>query len=187
LSVLEPGDLGGPIINWTHGNSLDLDSGGNLLVSFRNLSEVTKIDTRTGAVVWRMGGAGNEFAFENVQLPAFARQHGVRASGHGQLVLLDNLGETRGSRVERYAFDEARLAARLSGSYTSSAGLVAQLGGNTQALTDGRTLVSFGSGGAVEEYDATGNLVWRLEGQPGYIFRAQRIRSLYKPGAGDPR
>jgi hypothetical protein len=187
LSVLEDGDLAGPIINWTHGNSLDLDSDGNLLISFRNLSEVTKIDTRTGAVVWRMGGAGNEFTFENVDRPAFARQHGVRAPRAGQLLLLDNLGETRGSRAERYEFDEARHATRLIGTYASTAGLIAQLGGNTQALTDGRVLVSFGNGGAVEEYDAAGTLVWRLEGNPGYIFRAQRIRSLYEPGIGDPR
>jgi hypothetical protein len=187
LSVLDSIDLAGPVINWTHGNALDLDGDGNLLVSFRNLSEVTKIDTRTGAVVWRIGGGRNEFTFENVNVPAFRRQHGVRAPGAGQLLLLDNLGETRGSRAERYELDEARHAARLSGSYASSAGLIAQLGGSTQALTDGRTLVSFGTGGAVEEYDAAGNMVWRLEGQPGYVFRAQRIRSLYRPGVGDPR
>jgi len=48
-------------------------------------------------------------------------------------------------------------------------------------------LVSFGSGGGVDEYDASGRVVWRLVGNPGYIFRAERIRSLYHPGAGDPR
>ncbi|MGH9888292.1 MAG: aryl-sulfate sulfotransferase, partial [bacterium] len=42
LGVLDPVDLAGPVINWTHGNALDLDRDGNLLVSFRNLSEVTK-------------------------------------------------------------------------------------------------------------------------------------------------
>src|SRR5262249_55338483 len=46
----------GPLVNWTHGNALDLDTDGNLIVSFRSLSEITKIDTKTGAVLWRMGG-----------------------------------------------------------------------------------------------------------------------------------
>jgi hypothetical protein len=187
LSVLEPADLAGPVINWTHGNSLDLDSDGNLLISFRNLSEVTKIDTRTGAVLWRMGGAGNQFTFENAGVPAFERQHGVRAVGGGQLLLLDNLGEKLGSRAERYVLDEARHTAWLSVAYASSAGVIAQLGGNTQALSGGRTLVSFGNGGGVEEYDVAGNVVWRVEGNPGYVFRAHRIRSLYRPGVGDPR
>ena len=32
-------------VNWTHGNALDLDGdGGDLLVSFRNLNEIAKID-----------------------------------------------------------------------------------------------------------------------------------------------
>jgi len=48
-------------------------------------------------------------------------------------------------------------------------------------------LVSYGNGGSVEEYDRAGNVVWKIGGNPGYIFRATRIRSLYTPGAGDPR
>ena len=188
LSILDPADRNAAVINWTHGNALDLDADGNLLVSFRNLSEVTKIDTRTGAVVWRMGGVRNQFTFEDVaERPVFTRQHGVRALVGGQLLLLDNLGQSLGSRAERYVIDESRRAARLSRAYGSAAGLVAQVGGTTQALPGGHTLVSYGSGGGVEEYDAEGRVVWRLTGNPGYVFRAQRIRSLYRPGAGDPR
>jgi len=39
----------------------------------------------------------------------------------------------------------------------------------------------------VEEYDAAGNVMWRIEGDAGYVFRAQRIRSLYEPGVGTAR
>ena len=187
LSILDAVDRNASVINWTHGNALDLDSDGNLLVSFRNLNEVTKIDTRTGAVIWRMGGARNQMTFENVDMPVFMHQHGLRAIGGGALQLLDNLGDARGSRAERYQIDGANRTVRLSASFGSRAGFVAQIGGNTQALGDGHTLVSFGNGGGVEEYDAVGNVVWRLTGNPGYVFRAQRIRSLYKPGVGDPR
>lgn len=187
LSILDAVDRNAPVINWTHGNALDLDSDGNLVVSFRNLSEVTKIDTHTGAVIWRMGGSRNQMTFENVDMPPFAHQHGLRVTGRGQLELLDNLGDPHASRAERYDVDDVRRTVRLSGSYGSSAGLIAQIGGNTQALSDGHTLVSFGSGGGVEEYDAAGNVVWKLTGNPGYVFRAERIRSLYHPGVGDPR
>jgi hypothetical protein len=188
LNVLDAVDRNAATINWTHANSLDLDADGNLVVSFRNLSEVVKIDTRTGAVVWRFGGAHDQFTYENVAEPSpFVHQHGVRALAGGQLLLLDNLGQPFGSRAERYVLDEARRSARLSAAYRSAAGLVAQIGGSTQALGGGHTLVSYGSGAGVEEYDAAGNVVWRLTGNPGYVFRAQRIRSLYRPGAGDPR
>lgn len=40
---------------------------------------------------------------------------------------------------------------------------------------------------AVEQYDAQGRVVWKIEGNAGYVFRAQRILSLYSPGSGSPR
>lgn len=187
LTAIEPGDNTGGVVNWTHGNAIDLDMDGNLLISFRNLSQILKIDTRTGAVVWRMGGAGNQFTFENGPSPAFARQHGLRSTAAGRFTLLDNLGDPRSSRAERYEYDEARRTVRLATSYASSTGAIALTGGTTQSLPGGRTLVSFGSGGSVEESDAAGNIVWKIEGHPGYVFRAERIRSLYRPGVGDPR
>jgi hypothetical protein len=187
LSILDPADRDAAVVNWTHGNALDLDADGNLLVSFRNLSEVTKIDTRTGAVVWRLGGVHNQFTVEGGDTPPFSRQHGVRAVGVGQLLLLDNLGHTTGSTAERYEIDAARRVARVRSADRSTAGLVARVGGTTQALAGGHTLVSYGSGAGVEEYDSTGRVVWRLTGTTGYVFRAQRVRSLYAPGVGDPR
>lgn len=174
---------GQPNVNWTHGNAIALDSDGNLLISFRNLSEITKIDTRTGAVRWRLGGLHNEFTFEGPASPPFARQHGVRLAERGELVLLDNLGDTAGSRTLRYAIEETTRTARLAAVYRPDAHVVAQVGGTTQPLPGGRTLVSYGSGGRVEEYDSAGRVVWRIAGNPGYIFRAQRIQSLYTPGA----
>jgi hypothetical protein len=61
------------------------------------------------------------------------------------------------------------------------------IGGSEQALPVGRTLVSFGTVGRVEEYNASGNVIWRIEGNAGYLLRAQRIQSLYGPGVDRPR
>src|SRR5574341_448416 len=173
ITDLDSADRTGPSVNWTHGNAFDLDAQGNLLVSFRSLSEITKIDTRTGAVLWRMGGRRNEFVFAGADSPAFARQHGLRltAPGGGALVLLDNAGDSTASRGERYRYDEASLTAWQVASYGSMPAVRAQLGGTTQDLPGGRTLVAFGSGRRVEEYDALGRVVWRIEGDPGYVFR----------------
>lgn len=187
ITDVDPVERSKPAINWTHGNALDIDNDNNLLVSFRNLSEITKIDARNGTVIWRMGGLHNEFHFIDTPTPPFARQHGLRASGNGRILLLDNLGDPSGSRAERYELDEVQRVARLTGTLDPGAGVVAQLGGTTQLLPAGRTLVSFGTGGRVEEYDADGNVVWRIDGNTGYVFRAQRIRSLYEPGSGSLR
>src|SRR5437763_1326051 len=187
ITDLVPASRTGPSVNWMHGNSLDLDTDGNLIVSFRSLSEITKIDTRTGAVLWRMGGLKNQFVFQDAGAPAFSFQHGVRLTAPAHLLLLDNLGDPTASRAERYVYDAELHTAQLVASYGPSPGVTAQLGGSTQDLPGGRTLVSFGPAGRVEEYDASGQVVWHIEGNPGYVFRAQRIRSLYRPGVGAPR
>lgn len=44
--------------------------------------------------------------------------------------------------------------------------------------------MAFGDGGAVQEYDSDGSVVWQIDGNAGYVFRAQRIRSLYHPEIG---
>lgn len=187
LSLLDPADLNSSVINWTHGNALDLDADSNLVVSFRNLNEVIKIDTRNGAVMWRFGGPKNQFALQNVSAPAFVHQHGLRAIGGGRYVLLDNLGDPVRSEGEQYELDEVAHTARLIRTYVPDPAILAQIGGSTQQLAGGRALVAFGNGGGLEEYDSAGGIVWKLSGNPGYIFHAQRIRSLYKPGVGDPR
>lgn len=182
IADLELAERTGPAVNWTHGNAIDVDAQGNPIVSFRNLGEITKIDARTGAVMWRMGGRRNQFTFLDTPMPAFSRQHSARASAPGTLLLLDNVGDPAESRAERYTVDEATRTARLAHSYGSIPGVVTQIGGSVQPLASGRTLVSFGTAGRVEEYDATGRMTWRIDGNPGFVFRAQRIRSLYAPG-----
>jgi hypothetical protein len=184
IEDLEPNVLAAPTVNWTHGNALDLAPDGSLVVSFRNLNEITAIDTRTGAVRWRLGGVRNDFASPGSDPVPFIGQHGLRISDQ-QLLILDNLGNGQTSRVERYQLDHVSRTARLVAAFEPGTAVLAQLGGTTQALSNGHTLASYGNGGRVEEYDRSGRVVWRIEGNPGYVFRAQRIRSLYSPGAGD--
>lgn len=172
----------GAVVNWTHGNAIDLETDGNLIVSFRNLGEVTKIDVPTGEVIWRMGGRRNELSFVDSPMPSFVGQHSARALGGGHVLLLDNIGDPAQSRVKRFVVDERTRTARLVQSYVSTPGVSTLIGGSVQSLDAGRTLVSFGTAGRVEEYDASGRVVWRIDGHAGYVFRAQRIRSLYVPG-----
>jgi hypothetical protein len=187
ITDLDPADRTGSNVNWTHGNAIDFDVDGNLIISFRSLEEITKINVTTGAVMYRMGGRRNQFTFPDSPMPPFSRQHGARMSGPGVLLMLDNVGNPFESRAERYAVDEVTRTARLMQSYGSTPGVVTQIGGSVQSLPGGRTLVSFGTAGRVEEYDSTGRGVWRIDGDAGYVFRAQRIQSLYKPGVGTSR
>lgn len=183
----EASDRKGSTVNWTHGNAIDFDVDGNLLISFRNLNELTKIDAVSGAVIWRMGGRRNEFTFSGTPFPAFLGQHSVRVVSRDNLVILDNIGTPGESRAELYTLDATARTAILAHHFNSNPGVVTQIGGSVQRLNAGRTLVSFGTAGRVEEYDADGRVMWRIDGNAGYVFRAQRISSLYSPGVGNSR
>jgi hypothetical protein len=182
IDDLDPADRTGPTVNFTHGNAIDLDRNGNLLISFRSLSEITSVSTRTGVVLWRMGGRANQFTFTD--MPAFRSQHGLRGGPTGSLVLLDNLGDPATSQAEQVQVDEVAYTVRIGGTAAPAPLTVAQLGGTTQPLPAGRLLVAFGNGNRVQEFDAGGEIVWEIQGNSGYVFRATRIRSLYNPGYG---
>jgi outer membrane protein assembly factor BamB len=184
ITDLDSASRSGASVNWTHGNAIDFDTDGNLLVSFRSLSEITKIDLATGSVLWRLGGLANQFTLSGTLTP-FIGQHGLRVVGPGRLLLLDNRG-LAASRAERYVLDEAGRIATLLESYSAQPPVTAILGGSTQLLPGGRVLVAYGNGNRVQEYDAAGNVVWEIHDNPGYVFRAQRITSLYRPGVGQP-
>ena len=176
----------GPIVNWTHGNAFEFDTDGGLLVSFRSLNEITKLDPVTGSVRWRFGGLRNQFVITGAAAP-FVGQHGLRVIGPGQLQFLDNRGLSGDSRAVHYQLDEATRTARFLTDFHSSPPVSAILGGSTQALPGGRILVAYGNGNRVQEYDASGAVVWEIHGNSGYVFRAQRIASLYQPGVGSSR
>jgi hypothetical protein len=169
-------------VNWTHGNSFDFDTDGNILIAFRSLNEITKINSQSGDVMWRMGGLRNQFTFEGSPDAGFSRQHNVRVVGPERFIILDNLGVSiTESRYERYLVSADARTATLEQSYASTPPVRTIIGGSVQAAGPGQYLVSFGTEGRVELFDASGLKLWSIEGNPGYVFRAQRILSLYAP------
>lgn len=182
LTDLPAEDRAGPSVNFTHGNALELDTDGNLLASFRSLSEITKIDATSGDVIWRFGGLASEFTILNDPKGAFQRQHGVRLAGPAQIQFLDN-GTSAPSRMVRYLLNPVQHTALLVMSFEDSPATFTPVGGGTDYYPNGNGVVSFGQAGRVVEADAAGNRAWELTGVDGlYVFRAERIASLYDPG-----
>lgn len=181
LTDLPASDRDGSAVNFTHGNGLEIDLDGNLIASFRSLSEITKIDVNSGEVLWRFGGLANEFTFLNDPKGTFRRQHGIRHAGPSTLQFLDN-GLTAPSRLVRYLIDPLDRTALLTMSFEDAPTTFTLVGGSTAYYPNGHGLVSFGQDGRVVEVDAGGNRAWELTGVDGmYVFRAERIRSLYDP------
>ena len=174
------------VIDWNHGNAIEIDSDGNYLVSFRHLSEITKIDSKSGNIVWRWGGVKNEFEFIDDALK-FSFQHGIRRLANGNYILFDN-GNTHDppfSRAVEYRLNQTAKTATLAWSYRPSPDIFSAFVGFAQRLGNGNTLVTFGPQGTLHEVSPSGQLVWTLTVTlpPGnLVYRAYRIASLYDPG-----
>lgn len=179
ISEVPASERTGRSVNATHGNGIAIDTDGNLLLSFRTLDQIVKVDVTTGAMAWRFGGPGNQFTFVNDPKGTFERQHGLRVAGPGQIQILDN-GLVAPSRFVRYLINPVALTALLTMDFRDSPTTLTPVGGSTDYSTNGYGLVSFGRAGRVVETDPVGNRAWELTGIDNvYVFRAQRIASLY--------
>ncbi len=138
--------LTGPIVDYAHGNAIDVDFDGNLLISSRHMDEITKINRQTGNIIWRWGGKNNEFTFVRGEAP-FVHQHDVRRLPGGTVTLFDNrTGVPEGySRALEYRLDEFNKTATLVWEYRNSPDVSSVAMGNVQRLPNGNTIIGWGS------------------------------------------
>jgi hypothetical protein len=138
---------------WTHANAVFEQPDGNLLVSFRNISTVIRIDRRTGGITWKLGA------------PPLAGQHAPNLLANGNVLIFDNgphrLDESFPfSRVLEinpatneivWKYQEPRpfnfYSPRIS---------------NAQRLPNGNTLINEGVFGRFFEVTSSGEVVWEF-------------------------
>lgn len=143
--------LTGSIVDPVHGNSMELDMDGHLMLSSRNMSEITNINLETGEMNWRLGGENNQFTFINDNIPQnFSHQHDLRMLPNGNLTLFNNgVGlPVLVSSAKEYEMDYVNKTATLvwyyehppvGGKFVYGTG-----SGSVQRLENGNTLISWG-------------------------------------------
>ena len=139
-------DLTDDLIDYVHGNAVELDHDGNILLSGRSLEEITKINRDTGEILWRMGGKANEFTlFGDTQW--FSRQHDIRRLPNGNITLWNNgnFNDPVQSRAVEYAVDEENKTATLVWEYRDPDGRFGSAMGNAQRLPGGNTMTGWGN------------------------------------------
>ena len=132
-------------VDYCHGNAMELDNDGNIMVSSRHFNEITKISRTTGEMVWRLGGNNNEFTFIN-DSSFFSYQHDIRRIKNGNITLYDN-GNRRDSlysRAVEYSLDEVNKTATLVWQYRNSPDIFGPNRGSVQRLKTGNTLICWG-------------------------------------------
>lgn len=157
-------------LDFSHCNSIEVDNDGNYLLSFRNLHEVTKIDSSSGEIIWRLGGKQNQFTFLGDTM-LFTSQHDARRINNGNLTLFDNgtYSSTPIARAIEYELDEINKTAMAVWQFQEPFGYSSEYIGNTQRLSNGNTLIDWGGNFPLEEtisfseVDAFGNTVMELD------------------------
>jgi hypothetical protein len=165
-------------IAYVHCNSLEIDNDGNLLLSNRNLNELTKIARPGGEIIWRLGGKKNEFSFLNDE--GFTIQHDARRLDNGHITLYDNADPEIGknSRGVEYQVDEINKTVQLVAEYRNSPETFGQFMGNMQRLPNGNTLIGWGTATApvFTEFNGSGEKLLEFTSTEGmFTYRAFRF------------
>lgn len=159
-----------------HYNSVE-DTGDGFIISFRHLDAVYKIDKRTGAIVWKLGGTRRPESLRLVgdRLNGFSGQHDARLLGDGSVSLYDNgtlgLGPSRAPRSISYAIDTGANTATLVDDVRDAIAPTSGCCGSTRVLPGGNRVTGWGMSRHMTENRADGSRIFELSIH-SFIYRA---------------
>ena len=174
-------DLTASTVDYLHANSVCFDSDTSFLLSCRHFDEITKIDRRTGDIIWRLGGKNNQFTFVNNTLH-FSHPHTVRKMDNGDILIFDNgnLHDSAFSSVVEYRLDEHALTATLVRRQRHVPEVFANHGGGEIILPDGNMFVHWGQEyPSFTEYHPDGSVAIEMD-YSSHSFASRVAKSTWK-------
>jgi hypothetical protein len=154
-------DLTGSPIDYVHGNSIEVVSDSALMISSRNMNEVTKINRNTGDIIWRLNGEKTMFAFIP-EADSFCMQHSIRLMPDSTNISLfdnGNCHSPKSSSAVEYILDDTAFTCTLVERLKADPDIYGPFMGNTQRKHDGTTINGWGKGiPSVTEFDSTGKV-----------------------------
>jgi len=130
----------------THMNSIDIDDDGHLIVSNRELSEISKIHRQNETFIWRLGGKYNQFTWiDDDELQGPRNQHTARVLGNNVYLMFDNGNghDPRVSRAVKYQLNTDKMTATKIWEYRETPDVYSQHMGNIQQLPNGNVLINW--------------------------------------------
>lgn len=154
-------------IDYVHANAISFDFDGHILLSSRHLNEITKINSTSGAIIWRWGGNMNQFSFQPGD-EGFYGQHSIRYNNLNDTYTLFDNGNWHTpahSRGMEYTLNQIDKSATLTHIFDSEPLIFSEAMGHLQRLDDGGTIVGWAGNldfYVFTEYDASGNKVFEI-------------------------
>jgi hypothetical protein len=172
--------------DYDHPNAITFDTKGNYVVSWRNLNQIMAIDSGTGEILWRLGGAKGEYEFIGDPLGGFSKQHAVKILPNGNVLLFDNGSDhvPPQSRAVEYQLDHVAKTATMVWESRHDPGLNAMFLGWVDRLNSGNTWIGYTYFGRVVEVAPNGVVAWegqlRINGaDASNLYRIIPLTSLY--------
>jgi hypothetical protein len=147
------------VLSQTQAKSFPMFKAGQLLVSLRHLDTLAVVDPDSGKVVWAERGPWHA-------------QHDPSFLDNGHLLLFDNQGSPRGSRV--LEFDLVTQAFPWSYPGDRDRTFFSRIRGMSQRLPNGNTLIVNSDAGEVFEVTSTQEVVWSCSCGRVELNRARR-------------
>jgi hypothetical protein len=131
-------------IDYMHMNAIDFDLDGNIVVSNRHMSEITKINRQTGDIMWRLGGKKDYFTWINDD-DRISYQHSIRVLPNGNYTIFDNgnFHDPHFSRALELELDTVNWTAKKIWDFRDSPDVESWAMGNVQRLENGNTLINW--------------------------------------------
>ncbi|MCX6154767.1 MAG: aryl-sulfate sulfotransferase [Candidatus Kapabacteria bacterium] len=179
-----------PNVDPFHLNNAIYDADGNLLLNYRHLDEIVKVNRATGAIIWKMGGSkskANQFTFYNDtynNFTGFSHQHCSYRLANGNLLIFDNgqLKPTKFSRAVEYQVDEANKTVTKVWEYRHSPDIYAGSMGSATRLVNGNTIIGWGQNStdlvAATEVNTNSSIVFEMTAPTSSYFY-QMLRSVF--------
>jgi hypothetical protein len=139
---------------------------GQLLISVRHLDALVVLDPDSEKIVWAIHGP-------------WRAQHDPSFLDNGRLLLFDNLGSPRGSRV--LELDPRTLAFPWSYPGDKGTPFLSRIRGLCQRLPNGNTLIVNSDGGTVLEATPDREVVWSCSSEGLELYRARRYTPAQLP------
>lgn len=131
--------------DYCHGNAIEEDDDGNILLSFRHLNAVYKINRTTGAIIWQLGGQQSDFTFVNTN--GFSGQHDIRKLPNGHYSLFNNANMMAAPKISRgmeFALDTTNWTATLANEVIHPNPFYTSAMGNFQQTPGGEYVICYG-------------------------------------------
>ncbi|KIX98770.1 uncharacterized protein Z520_05231 [Fonsecaea multimorphosa CBS 102226] len=160
-----------------HVNSVDKTDTGDYIISARYMHAIVCISSKTGDILWQLGGKNNNFEDVNGATD-FAWQHHVTWQGNNTISLFDNHANNVFHSPSKHSKDKILNVSQ----------------GSVQMIPEsGNVLVGFGNSPTFVEYSADGKVLCKAHFAPHLLYEiiefgfVKSYRVFKKPWVGRPK